>query len=274
MGDPAIVSAQSSDQTTSTPQTTIQPVFKDNNTIQSHQGQQRSNQENHTDHNKVITANHPQQLASPRVASAHVRKNTADLTTEFDFAKGNAKFDKTTLKPAADGSKVVDKSSNLSVEDENGEDGENGAYYEPKKSFFDNISCEATDGQRNREGPRMNRFQERKLNSETFGIPERPSFRGGSGGGYRGGGGGGGRGRGYYNNYQRNNGYRGGGGGGGYNNGYNRGYNNNNSRGGYNRYNNGGYNNSNSNGGYNNNNNNGSFDQFNPGFNNSRNYNN
>lgn len=43
-------------------------------------------------------------------------------------------------------------------------------YYEPKKSFFDNISCEANDPK----GERLPRYQERKLNAETFGIPERP----------------------------------------------------------------------------------------------------
>ena len=43
-------------------------------------------------------------------------------------------------------------------------------YYDSKKSFFDNISCEATEVRTHDSRP--SRFQERKLNSETFGIPD------------------------------------------------------------------------------------------------------
>ena len=39
-------------------------------------------------------------------------------------------------------------------------------YYNKANSFFDNISCEATDPH----GERITRSAERKLNSETFGI--------------------------------------------------------------------------------------------------------
>lgn len=57
-------------------------------------------------------------------------------------------------------------------------------YYEPKKSFFDNISCEANDPK----GERLPRHQERKLNAETFGIPERTHHHNRRyHGGYRGG---------------------------------------------------------------------------------------
>jgi len=64
-------------------------------------------------------------------------------------------------------------------------------YYEPKKSFFDNISCEANDPK----GERLPRYQERKLNAETFGIPEKPrNFYNNSS--YRG------------NNYQNRNNYQ------------------------------------------------------------------
>ena len=47
-------------------------------------------------------------------------------------------------------------------------------YYDSKKSFFDNISCEATEVRTHDSRP--SRFQERKLNSETFGIPEHPNY--------------------------------------------------------------------------------------------------
>lgn len=63
--------------------------------------------------------------------------------------------------------------------------------YDKTKSFFDNISCEA---QTDRKGkPRVDWRQERKLNSETFGVSS--TRRGGGPGGYRGRGG---------NNYNNN----------------------------------------------------------------------
>jgi protein LSM14 len=100
-------------------------------------------------------------------------------------------------------------------------------FYDKKKSFFDNISCEANEFRKNntkksRGAVQKNRFQERKLNSETFGIPVyndkkyvnnyRGGFRGGYRGNYRGNYRGGYRGgfRGGYRGGQRNNYNRGG----------------------------------------------------------------
>ena len=103
-------------------------------------------------------------------------------------------------------------------------------FYNKKLSFFDNISCEATEYRKNsqrksRGAIQKNRFQERKLNSETFGIPvynDKTSYdasTGGHRGGYRG------------TNFKSN--YRGNSGGfrGGYRGGFRGGY-----RGGYNGY--------------------------------------
>merc|ERR1712241_1164033 len=95
-------------------------------------------------------------------------------------------------------------------------------FYDKKKSFFDNISCEANEARKNnfrksRGAIQKHRFQERKLNSETFGIPVytdngsrfggyrgRGNFRGGyRGGNFRGGY----RGN-YRGGYRRNNNFR------------------------------------------------------------------
>lgn len=122
------------------------------------------------------------------------------------------------------------------------EDDSNG--YDKTKSFFDNISCEA---QTDRKGkPRVDWRQERKLNSETFGVS---STRRGGGMGYRGRGGHsnynnaggyfhrGNHHQGGYNRNNNNNGNPGGNGGlGGNNNGGGGGYRNNNSN--YRRHNN------------------------------------
>merc|ERR1712131_479140 len=81
-------------------------------------------------------------------------------------------------------------------------------YYNKANSFFDNISCEATDPH----GERITRSAERKLNSETFGIT------------------------GNNRNYNRRGGYnKRGGDRNGYHRGGNRGGYNNRGRGGYNR---------------------------------------
>jgi len=64
-----------------------------------------------------------------------------------------------------------------------------------KSSFFDTISCDALDRLEGNKG-RMSGYEERKLNTETFGavgLNNRRSFRGGRGGGGRGGGRGGNR---------------------------------------------------------------------------------
>ncbi|KAH9515611.1 Protein LSM14 A [Bulinus truncatus] len=140
---------------------------------------------------------------------------TLKFDTEFDFETSNAQFLKDDIEKELKNLSLSDKSVNgdkgeeePEEEEEVGEEQEDDpVYYDQKKSFFDNISCESTE--RNK-GQRHSWREERKLNSETFGIPEnfRRNYRGR--GNWRGGGGNmrgpwrGGRGR-------------GGGGGGGFN---------------------------------------------------------
>lgn len=105
--------------------------------------------------------------------------------------------------------------SDVNGDDEEEED----PFYNKTRSFFDNISCEATE--RLKGGNRPSWREERALNSETFGAPSvaaarrfhhgrhgRGGWRGGGGGGFRrGGGGGNGGGHGYRNGppmYPRN----------------------------------------------------------------------
>ena len=120
------------------------------------------------------------------------------------------------------------------------------SFYDKKKSFFDSISCEATEKSKSGSRPRQDRNAEFELNKETFGVAGNPGghrgsnnyniggdYRGkqGQGGQYRGGRGGGQYRGGYQNNREGGEaGYGGGRGGGGY------------GRGGYNNQNDGGYN--------------------------------
>ena len=184
------------------------------------------------------------------------KKETLKFDDDYDFEKANDQF-----------KEIVDKLSKTKIEGEEGQEetvvgeeeaveievvegeegeipeGDDEIFYDKKKSFFDNISCEALE----REKGNMVRNDwkaEKKLNKETFGVAGNRNF----GGGYRGGRGG------YYNNrggrggmgYNQN---RGGGGGygriGGQPMGGRGGY-----RGGYN--NGGGYHDGGYNGGYNN----------------------
>merc|ERR1712226_1204978 len=174
------------------------------------------------------------------------KKETLKFEGEYDFDKANEEFkevleklQKTALEPKANG----DSEPEATTEVEEGEiqatdDAPEEQFYDKKKSFFDSISCEATEKAKGNSS-RPDWGAGKKLNKETFGVAGNRGYnRGyrGYNGGYNN--------RGYYNNRRGQNG-------GGYNN-ENR---ENNSRGGYNNYNSngggqgrGGYNNQ----GYNN----------------------
>jgi len=216
----------------------------------------------------------------PGRPTANPKKEPLKFEGEYDFDKANEEF-----------KEVLEKLQKSSIESkpENGESDKSATeleegevepathdessspvpeqFYDKKKSFFDTISCEATEKAKAGSRPRQDRNAEFKLNKETFGVAGNRGGRGGyynrrgynnynNGGGYRGnqgqggqyrGGRGGGQYRGGYQNnrgggeYQNNRGggeggYGGGRGGGGY------------GRGGYNNQNEGGYKND---GGYN-----------------------
>jgi len=143
----------------------------------------------------------------PGRPTANPKKEPLKFEAEYDFDKANEEF-----------KEVLDKlqKSLLDTKSVNGdadvpapEDKEEGeiepekeetspdAFYNKKKSFFDSISCEATEKSKAGPRPRNDRNAEFKLNKETFGVA-----------GYRG------KGRGdYYNRrgYNNSGGYRGGG---------------------------------------------------------------
>lgn len=185
----------------------------------------------------------------PRVPGKPIK-----FESDYDFEQANSKFEElfaklkvgdTSANPEAKNEQQLDSQINGEVvvaaaekkekddsgnetgagehEPEEEHDGTGPGGYDKTKSFFDNISCEA---QTDRKGkPRVDWRQERKLNSETFGVS---STRRGGMGGYRGRGGhnynqAGGyfhRGNGHQGGYRNNNG--GGGGNGGYRNNYRR----------------------------------------------------
>lgn len=160
-------------------------------------------------------------------------KNVLNFEGDYDFEQANKKFEelssqlaKTKIsneQPDHNGSGTVliaeekkEDSGNETGEGnvESEEQEESPIFYDRAKSFFDNISCEASERSKGKI-QRTDWRQERKLNLDTFGVASsRRGYR--SRGGYYG------RGynRGYYGNY------------GSYNRGYNSGYNSRSYRGG------------------------------------------
>nr|CAB3263561.1 protein LSM14 homolog A-B [Phallusia mammillata] len=152
----------------------------------------------------------------------HQRNDPLRFDGDFDFEEANAQFNKEDIakelmaklkitvkedeeKPKEE--EKIDSGVDSGHSNENADESDEGddvVYYDKAKSFFDNITCETN----NPRGERMSWSEERKRNTETFGVQQfgrgrgyyrgRGGYRGRRGGGYRGRGGGG------YRNYYRN----------------------------------------------------------------------
>merc|ERR1711974_260555 len=105
------------------------------------------------------------------------KKETLKFEGEYDFDKANEEFkevleklQKTALEPKANG----DSEPEATTEVEEGEieatdDPSTDQFYDKKKSFFDSISCEATEKAKGN-SPRPDWGAGKKLNKETFGV--------------------------------------------------------------------------------------------------------
>jgi protein LSM14 len=173
---------------------------------------------------------------------------------DYDFDKANEEFqevlnklsktklDDTTVSVPENGGDMVEEGVERVEPVEEGEiqEGEEDdeIYYDKKKSFFDNISCEALERSKGKM-MRNDWRAEKKMNKETFGVAgnRRYNYAGARGGFVNRGGN---RGQGYGYGGPPARGYRGG-------QSFGRGYG---MRGGYQGYNNGGYNRDNNGGGY------------------------
>lgn len=152
-----------------------------------------------------------------RTRTGQIKPRTSEslkFEQDFDFESENAKFDKDSIeselqrKLKISDPKIVN-GDGTETESVPQEDEDDQIYYDKTKSFFDTISCEASEREKNR-GARNHPSwrEERTLNAETFGLPVN-NWRKGRG-----------RGRGYYygrghRGYHRGNRNRGGGSGGG-----------------------------------------------------------
>merc|ERR1711881_198053 len=105
------------------------------------------------------------------------KKETLKFEGEYDFDKANEEFkevleklQKTALEPKANG----DSEPETTTEVEEGEieatdDASTEQFYDKKKSFFDSISCEATEKAKGNSS-RPDWGAGKKLNKETFGV--------------------------------------------------------------------------------------------------------
>uniref|UniRef100_A0A9J8DIJ4 LSM14A mRNA processing body assembly factor a n=1 Tax=Cyprinus carpio carpio TaxID=630221 RepID=A0A9J8DIJ4_CYPCA len=161
------------------------------------------------------------------------REGPMKFEKDFDFESANAQFNKDDIdKEFQSKLKLKDEKSDKAL---NGEDKSDSGvepqnsegnaeeedplrpncYYDKSKSFFDNISCDDTRKERSGGSgfPRRQTWaEERRMNSETFGISlrrGRGGFRGRGGMGFRGGRGRG-AGRGWFGSHPGGSGFRGG----------------------------------------------------------------
>merc|ERR1712241_322146 len=126
------------------------------------------------------------------------KKETLKFEGEYDFDKANEEFkevleklQKSSLESKSNGETAEPETNNeieegeIEIKDEQDEE-----YYDKKKSFFDSISCEATEKAKGRSS-KPDWRAEKKLNRETFGVSgnNRRGYyrRGGQNGGQRGG---------------------------------------------------------------------------------------
>ncbi|CEP17787.1 hypothetical protein [Parasitella parasitica] len=105
-------------------------------------------------HKNTITSGH-------RNSSGNIHRRNSGIVipkSDFDFESSNAKFDKNSMNSIED---------MVGSNDENVVIPEPDHFYDKKKSFFDDISCESKEYQ---EGNRTGKYKEEsKLNLETFG---------------------------------------------------------------------------------------------------------
>ncbi|CAF5043372.1 unnamed protein product, partial [Rotaria sp. Silwood1] len=118
-------------------------------------------------------------------------RSTLKFIGDFDFEKSNAEFDKNAIEDEIKKSlsiKINDKNEitndSPKIEQEKDKDNQqiisslttkleqqdinSDGYYDKQKSFFDRISCEATEKEKT--NARRNRNEERRVNAETFGL--------------------------------------------------------------------------------------------------------
>jgi len=120
-------------------------------------------------------------------------RSTLKFVGDFDFEKSNAEFDKNAIEDEIKKSLSIKTTKGETTSDSPKSDQEKDkenhhtissstqsdqlemhpdGYYDKQKSFFDRISCEATEKEKT--NARRNWNEERRVNAETFGLKYRP----------------------------------------------------------------------------------------------------
>ncbi|KAG1701689.1 Protein LSM14 B [Nymphon striatum] len=200
----------------------------DDRSNQHHKYDDRSNQHHKYDERSNQQRQHMQrgqrgirrgrgQRGRPGTIKPGSKQNAIKFENDYDFEQANAEFQELENKlaqtkisePVENGEEkkeVIAEPVSEPVEINEDEDVTDVQFYDKAKSFFDNISCEALERSKGNM-QRTDWRQERKLNTETFGVSGSYMRRGWYGGrGYRGyRGGRGGRGYGYNRSNRHNN---------------------------------------------------------------------
>jgi len=149
---------------------------------------QRRNSTGDMPNNQQQTRNNRQQRER---STNGTNRSTLKFIGDFDFEKSNAEFDKNAIEDEIKKSLSIKTTKNETTSDspKSEHDKENqqttssstqsdqlelnaDGYYDKQKSFFDRISCEATEKEKT--NTRRNRNDERRMNAETFGLKYRP----------------------------------------------------------------------------------------------------
>ncbi|CAF1067225.1 unnamed protein product [Didymodactylos carnosus] len=109
----------------------------------------------------------------PTSTTTNVKKDTSDSTTTTTISNSNTndqttKSQSPTTTSSENDDTILTKQSYPQQQDNVDQSG----FYDKTKSFFDRISCEATE--KDKTNARRNWAEERKMNAETFGLPYRP----------------------------------------------------------------------------------------------------
>jgi len=132
----------------------------DNTSRRQYSNHRDSNYSNRGQQNKFprrTTNNYQQKSNIPPNRTRKVSTDNTKLMDDFNFDEANARFSKEKLLEEV----AADKPTDMNDTSEHG--------YNKDSSFFDNISCEATDRKDGKEKARASLSEQRKIDAETFG---------------------------------------------------------------------------------------------------------
>jgi len=141
--------------------------YQRNQNNNNNQNMDRKNNNNNRNNNN---RNGPREARGAFQANSAPAANPTKFTEDFDFESANARFNKTGPFTSTTTTIIEAVPAPEEIPEEEVDNDSQPAY--EKSSFFDNISCEATDRLKDR-NTRSSLSEQRKLDAETFGASSR-----------------------------------------------------------------------------------------------------